>query len=113
MTNEISVRDSEKLLKRFEVPHEIYLYIKQLEGYIKRPTQSKLLENYPERFKIVNREGDEMKIKNWAPDGSGYSISTENVLTCSRKLLDELYHSDQITEQRYQEILIERKAKEA
>lgn len=35
----------------FEVPKEVYVYVKQLEMYIKYPTRSKLKDVYHERFK--------------------------------------------------------------
>lgn len=31
----------------FQVPEPVYIYVKQLEAYIKNPKQSKLLEAYP------------------------------------------------------------------
>lgn len=47
---------SEKLYKQFEVPEEVYVYIKQLEFCINWPQDSKLRELYPERFKQTSEE---------------------------------------------------------
>jgi hypothetical protein len=33
--------------KPVEVPEDVYVYVKQLEAYIKHPDKSKLLEVYP------------------------------------------------------------------
>jgi hypothetical protein len=35
---------------RFAVPKEVATYVKQLEGYIENPKESKLLSLYPNRF---------------------------------------------------------------
>lgn len=35
----------------FQVPEEVYIYIRQLEAYIKHPDLSKLKELYSDRFK--------------------------------------------------------------
>lgn len=43
-------RDNDYRLTHFEVPEEIYIYIKQLEGYIKHPETSNLKQIYWERF---------------------------------------------------------------
>lgn len=34
----------------FEVPEEVYVYVKQLETYIRNPEISKLKNIYPHRF---------------------------------------------------------------
>ena len=43
--------------KHFAVPEEIYIYIKQLEMYIKYPKDSQLERLYPKLF-IGHRSGD-------------------------------------------------------
>ena len=50
MDNSVAVKDINGDWKRFEVPEEVYMYIRQLECYIAHPDISKLKENYPERF---------------------------------------------------------------
>ena len=40
-----------EIVKHFEVPEEIYIYIKQLEHYIHNPEFSNLKEIYCFRFK--------------------------------------------------------------
>lgn len=42
---------TQRWLKHYKVPKAVYIYIHQLEWYIKRPTQSKLKEVYNFRFK--------------------------------------------------------------
>jgi len=37
--------------RHYEVPEDVYVYIKQLEAYIKHPKQSKLKQFYKDRFK--------------------------------------------------------------
>jgi len=46
----ISVKVSDNEYKHISVPKEAYIYIKQLEGYIKYPELSKLKEVYRDRF---------------------------------------------------------------
>ena len=47
----VSVKERFGTFRHFEVPKEVYVYVKQLEAYINYPDESKLLEAYPERFK--------------------------------------------------------------
>lgn len=44
----ISCKDDNGKNDVYEVPFEVYVYIKQLEIYISHPNQSKLLTIYPE-----------------------------------------------------------------
>lgn len=89
MSHNIAIKQKDGIYKHFSVDHEVYLYIKQLEGYIKQPIRSKLLENYPERF------GDKIMIKLSAPDGSGYSY--HNILDHTKKEWDTFWANDRIT----------------
>lgn len=50
MKNYISCKKKDGKYYTFNVPEEIRTYIIQLECYINNPTESKLLEIYPERF---------------------------------------------------------------
>jgi len=45
----VSVKTQEGY-RHFEVPEEVYIYIKQLESCIKFPDVSKLKEKYGDRF---------------------------------------------------------------
>lgn len=47
----VSVKVKKDEYKTFEVPREVYLYIKQLETAVKHPRKSKIKDLYPERFK--------------------------------------------------------------
>ena len=42
-----------RLIDSFEVPHSVYVYIRQLETYIVDPKKCKLKELYTHRFKPV------------------------------------------------------------
>jgi hypothetical protein len=46
----VAVKDREGTWVRFQVPQDVYIYIKQLEAYIHNPEASKLREVYHERF---------------------------------------------------------------
>lgn len=46
----VSVKISNEEYEHFEVPCEVYMYIKQLEAYINHPDASRLKEAYPDRF---------------------------------------------------------------
>jgi hypothetical protein len=48
----LSIKDKDKNFKHYEVPEEVYIYVQQLEMFIKFPNDSKLLEAYPERFAV-------------------------------------------------------------
>lgn len=50
MSSFISVRINDEEYKHIEVAREVYIYIKQLESYIKYPDSSKLKEIYNDRF---------------------------------------------------------------
>lgn len=51
MSYNVSIKVSPTEYKHFEVPKEVYVYIKQLEAKINYPLESKLLEQYSGRFK--------------------------------------------------------------
>jgi len=42
----VSVKNKEGGYKTYSVPQEVYIYILQLEAYIRNPTKSKLKEVY-------------------------------------------------------------------
>lgn len=46
----VSVKNKNGIYQQFKVPEEVYVYVKQLEAYIKSPNKSKLKEVYHERF---------------------------------------------------------------
>lgn len=46
----VSVKNKDGDFEHFLVPEEIYIYVRQLEAYIMRPDESKLMEVYEERF---------------------------------------------------------------
>ena len=50
MASFISVKNKSGEYEHYEVPQEVYVYILQLEAYIRDPERSKLLEAYPDRF---------------------------------------------------------------
>ena len=47
----IACKNNKGKFKHFSVPEEVWLYIRQLECYIKQPQISKFKEKYPERFR--------------------------------------------------------------
>ena len=47
----VSIKGNKDEFRHFEVPEEVYTYIKQLEACIRNPDSSRLRELYPERFK--------------------------------------------------------------
>jgi hypothetical protein len=53
----LSVKIDDDTFKYFSVPHEVYVYVRQLETYITNPKNSKLKELYPSRFR--NEENNE------------------------------------------------------
>jgi hypothetical protein len=55
----ISVKNKTAEYEHFEVPKEVYIYIRQLESYIKYPELSDLKRLYPERFGIEQEMGVE------------------------------------------------------
>jgi hypothetical protein len=50
-THHISCLNKEGEYQHFEVPEEVFVYVRQLECYIKYPEQSKLKKTYSDRFK--------------------------------------------------------------
>lgn len=42
----LRIRDKGENFNSFQVPEPVYVYVRQLEAYIKDPKQSKLLEVY-------------------------------------------------------------------
>lgn len=52
MSYYLSVKNKKNNFTGYEVPEEIYIYVKQLEAYINFPNESKLLEAYPDRFAV-------------------------------------------------------------
>ena len=46
----VSVKGLYGEFEHHDVPHEVFLYIRQLESYIRHPELSKLKEVYKERF---------------------------------------------------------------
>jgi 23S rRNA maturation-related 3'-5' exoribonuclease YhaM len=46
----ISAKDKTGKYKCYNIPEDVRTYIMQLEAYILNPSESKLLEKYPERF---------------------------------------------------------------
>ncbi len=53
MSKHVSIKVSDEY-NFFEVSEEVYIYIRQLEHYIRYPDKSDLLELYPLRFFISN-----------------------------------------------------------
>lgn len=47
----VSIKDKGGKFNHFDVPKEVYVYIKQLESFIKDSKNSKLKDLYAERFK--------------------------------------------------------------
>jgi hypothetical protein len=43
----VSVRLDDGEYKHFKVPEEVYVYVRQLEHYIRTPADSRLLDRYP------------------------------------------------------------------
>jgi hypothetical protein len=52
----ISCKNKNLEYERFEVPKEIYIYIRQLENYILNPELSKLKETYREKYEYKDAE---------------------------------------------------------
>lgn len=50
----VSVKTAPETWNQFEVPAEVYVYIRQLEEFVKSPETSKLKELYKERFGGTN-----------------------------------------------------------
>ncbi len=46
----VCVKDKNGTYQHFDIPWEVYLYIKQLEACIRFPEESKLPEFYSDRF---------------------------------------------------------------
>jgi hypothetical protein len=46
----------------FNVPEEVYTYIRQLENYIRRPQDSGLMKLYPDRFCTGENKYEKTKI---------------------------------------------------
>lgn len=49
----LSVKDKNGKDIKIEVKKEVYIYVKQLENYIKNPESSGLMNLYPKRFSGV------------------------------------------------------------
>lgn len=79
MTYYISCLNRDGLYKEYEVPEEVYLYVRQLECYVKYPEESKLKTVYCERFK-EDHEGEGIKesIKDPNLDKHYYVVGFEN-----------------------------------
>ena len=54
MSSFVSVKDAENasdIFKTYNVPNNVYIYIRQLEEAVKHPELSRIKEAYSERFK--------------------------------------------------------------
>lgn len=49
-TYNLAIKDKNETYKHFSVSEEVYVYVRQLEAYIKNPKKSKLKEVYSDRF---------------------------------------------------------------
>ena len=49
-TYNLAVKDKNGKYKHHKVPYDVYIYVRQLEAYIKHPEESKLKEFYSDRF---------------------------------------------------------------
>jgi hypothetical protein len=97
MTHYISCLNRNGVYKDFEVPEEVYLYVRQLECYVKYPEESKLKSVYHERFK-EDHEGEINKgldLEMWILDPlhEGLALAVfkkyENALNFYNKFLKE------------------------
>ena len=55
----LSVRDDGGAYQHFRVPEEVYVYVRQLEAYIKEPEKSRLLIVYPRLRRRNNGDSTE------------------------------------------------------
>lgn len=46
----VAIKDEDGAYRSYDVGQQVYVYIRQLEGYVHHPRESKLKERYPGRF---------------------------------------------------------------